>query len=109
MKQFGSSAREKQPTTKRRDTTKNAIDVRYVKFSPEEMAYEAPEDVSDPNRFPTIARGRPEWLEFLAFKRGYVRLAPELRRFFKDEEAVNDALRKLVQAMPGPVKKRKTA
>jgi len=71
--------------------------VRYVKFSPEEMAYEAPPDVSDPKRFPTIARGQREWEQFLAFKRGYVRLDPELRELFKDDRAVNAVLRKVVE------------
>jgi len=85
------------------------INVRHVKFTPEEMAYDAPSDVSDPKRFPTLARGKQEWLEFLSVKRGYVRLAPDIREFFKDEEAVNNALRKLIEAMPSQPRKRKTA
>lgn len=90
--------------------TPSKTSVRYVKFTPEEMAYEGPEDTSDPERFPTIARGRKEWEQFLAVKRGYVRLDPDLRKVFKDDEAVNKALRKLLEAMPfTSTRKRKSA
>jgi len=61
------------------------------------MAYEAPADVSDPKRFPTIAKGRREWEQFLTFKRGYVRLDPDLRELFKDDRGVNEVLRKAVE------------
>lgn len=62
------------------------------------MAYEAPPDVSDPKRFPLIARGNQEWEQFLSVKRGYVRLDPDLRKFFADDRRVNDLLRHVMEA-----------
>lgn len=76
------------------------------------MAYEAPADVSDPKRFPTIARGRREWGQFLAFKRGYVRLDPDLRELFRDDRAVNEVLRKaaeLIRIQQGVGRRKKIA
>jgi hypothetical protein len=61
------------------------------------MAYEPPEDVSDPKRFPLIARGQKEWAHFLSMKRGYVRLDPDLRAYYQDDRAVNDLLRRLME------------
>ena len=86
--------------------------VRHVKFTPEEMAYDAPADVSDPKRFPTLAVGRKEWEQFLSVKRGYVKLKPELREAYPDDESVNEALEtllKLRQLFSAKGKKRKTA
>ena len=61
------------------------------------MAYEAPADTSDPKRFPTIARGRKEWDEFLSVKRGYVRLDADIRAFYPDDRAVNQLLRHFME------------
>jgi hypothetical protein len=83
------------------------VKVRYVKFTPKEMAIDAG-DV-DASELPVIARGRQEWLKFLSVKRGYVRLTPDVLEFFKNDEAVNNALRKLIEAMPTELRKRKTA
>ena len=69
------------------------IKVRYVKFTPEEMAMDVPDDVSDRKRFPMIARGRAEWEQFLSIKRGYVRLDSDLRAYFKSDAQVNNVLR----------------
>jgi hypothetical protein len=80
--------------------TPSKFTVRHVKFTPEEMAYDAPADTSDPKRFPTIARGRKEWEQLLSFKRGYVRLDPDVRAHFKDDKMINELLRKLIEAMP---------
>ncbi len=92
----------------RRDVTPVKHSVRYVKFTPEEMAIDAGD--IDVSRMPVIARGRKEWEQFLAVKRGYVRLDPDLRKVFKDDEAVNKALRKLIEAMPvASTRKRKSA
>src|SRR5206468_3466120 len=77
--------------------TPSKINVRHVKFTPEEMAYEVPADTSDPKRFPTIARGRKEWEQFLSLKRGYVRLDRDLRTFYRDDRLVNDLLRHLME------------
>jgi hypothetical protein len=82
-----------------------------VKFTPEEMAYEPPADTSDPKRFPTIARGRKEWEQFLSVKRGYVRLDPDLRAHFPDDEIVNKLLREVMQLAKryAPTKRKKSA
>jgi hypothetical protein len=65
-----------------------------VKFTPEEMAYDAPRDTSDPKRFPTIGRGPKDWRKFMKFRNGFVRIEPKLRRAFANEKAVNQALKK---------------
>ena len=95
MKQSGSSVPGKRTQTKYAGMPKG-IKVRYVKFTPEEMAYEPPVDVSDPKRFPLVCRGGDEWRKFLSFKRGFVRLDPELRKAFPDDRSVNEALRAVV-------------
>lgn len=91
--------------------TPGKVAVKHVKFTPEEMAYEAPADVSDPKRFPTVARGRKEWEQFLALKRGYVRLDPDVRAHFKDDKTINELLRELVDVAKRhlPVKRKKSA
>ena len=102
--------RGKRTPGKSSDTSQRAK-VRFVKFTPEEMAYEAPSDVSDPKRYPTLAKGQSEWLEFLSFKRGYIKLDPALREFFKDDREINDVLRqaKAMMQMHSSAKKRKSA
>jgi hypothetical protein len=82
-----------------------------VKFTPEEMAYEPPADVSDPKRFPTVARGRKEWQQFLSAKRGYVRLDPDVRACFPDDKVVNELLREVMQLAKrySPAKRKKSA
>jgi len=74
------------------------------------MAYEPPADTSDPKRFPIVARGVKEWSEYINFKRGFVRIDPELRKFFKNDEQINEVLRhakNLIEAKS--VKQRKSA
>lgn len=68
-----------------------------MKFTPEEMAYDAPPDTSDPRRFPTITRGEKDWKKFLNFRNGFVRLEPKVRNAFPTSEAVNQALRALIK------------
>jgi hypothetical protein len=69
------------------------INVRYVEFTPEEMAIDCPIDVSDATRYPTITRGGKDWEKFISFRNGFVRLEPELRKAFGTSRAVNEALR----------------
>lgn len=69
------------------------VDVRYVEFSPEEMAMDCPEDISDTGRYPTITRGDKDWKKFIKFRNGFVRLDPELRSQFPDNRSVNAALK----------------
>jgi hypothetical protein len=68
-----------------------------VEFSPEEMAEDCPRDVSDPKKFPTIRPNNREWKKFLDFRHGFARLDPELRKVFKNDKAVNDALKELLR------------
>lgn len=77
--------------------TSSKIKVTYVEFTPEEMAMDCPPDASDPDRYPTITRGDKDWKKFIAFRNGFVRLTPELQMQFKDERAVNEALRQYMQ------------
>jgi hypothetical protein len=78
----------------RRAVTPAKIKVRYVKFSPEEMEYDIPADVSH-----------------LPFKRARktVELEEDVAKVFRDSATVNNALRKLIQAMPSFTAKRKSA
>jgi hypothetical protein len=71
------------------------IKVRYVKFSPEEMAYEAPAEI-DFSKGMTF-RGVAEWEKYLSFKRGYAKLSPDIRKAFRSDRAVNAALRKVLR------------
>jgi hypothetical protein len=83
--------------------------VRYVKFTPEEMAIDAADiDASKPLGGP-VFHGKAEWEAFLSFKRGYVRLDADLREVFKDDRSVNRALRKLVEALSPEPQRRKSA
>lgn len=77
--------------------TSPKIKVTYVDFTPEEMAMDCPPDASDPERYPTITRGDRDWKKFVAFRNGFVRLSPELRKQFADERAVNEALREYLR------------
>lgn len=75
------------------------VNVRYVKFTPEEMAYDAPRDVSDPKRFPTIGKDAASWKKFITFRNGFAKIRPELRQAFPDDKAVNEALEKVLAIM----------
>jgi hypothetical protein len=88
----------------RRAVTPGKIKVRYVKFTPEEMAYDVPADTSD---FVFVGRGpgnvftKPRGVRQVA-------LEADVAKVFKSDAAVNNALRKLMEAMPQPAKRRKT-
>jgi hypothetical protein len=72
--------------------------VRKVKFTPEEMAFEPLPDYSH--------------LKFKRHKgvRNLVELDPDLAAFYKSSDAVNNALRKVMEALPsGAQKRRKSA
>jgi hypothetical protein len=78
-----------------------------VKFSPEEMAYDAPADTKEPA---FSIRGKAEWEQFLSFKRGFVRLDRDLRAYFKNDQQVNHVLRHVMEIMQSnSSKRRKTA
>jgi hypothetical protein len=60
------------------------------------MAYDpSPEETE---RWPLVARGIEEWRRFFAFRRGFVRLEPEVADFYGSEKTVNSVLRKIMEA-----------
>jgi hypothetical protein len=78
-----------------------------VKFSPEEMAYDLREAEGE-NWIP-IGRGWKAFEQFRKWKRQMARLEPDVRKAFPDDQAVNRALRKLIEAMPAQPRKRRSA
>ena len=92
----GSSVRGAQ-RVKKGSVTLPKINVRYVEFTPEEMAYDCPADTSDPKRFPTITRGDKDWKKFIKFRNGFVRLEPSVRKAFPNDKSVNQALRSVLK------------
>ena len=94
MKQSVSSALAER-IKERRNVTPTKVNVRYVKFTPEEMAIDAA-DVDASRGGPTF-RGIKEWQRFLSFKRGYAKLDPKVRQAFPDNASVNAALRKVIE------------
>jgi hypothetical protein len=87
--------------------TKRNIKIRHVKFSPEEMAYEPPEEVNFKSGI--VLRGIEQWKEFLSFERGYVKIDPKLRRQFKDPNEINRALRQWLDNKSVAARKRRSA
>lgn len=82
--------------------------VKHVKFTPEEMAYEAPKVVNFKQGL--VIKGTAAWKKYLTAKQGYARLAPELRRAFPDDRSVNAALRSIVKVKDnGTHRRRKSA
>ncbi len=80
----------------RRAVTPGKTKVSYVKFTPEEMAYDVPADTSD---FVFVGRGPGNVFAKPRDIRQIV-LDADVAKVFKDAEAVNNALRKLMEAMP---------
>jgi hypothetical protein len=78
--------------------TSPKLNVRYVEFTPEEMAMDCPTDVSDTKRYPTVTRGGKDWKKFINFRNGFARLAPDVRKAFPTNRSVNVALRRYLQA-----------
>ncbi len=83
----------------RKAVTPAKAKVRYVDFTPEEMAYDLPEDTSG---FVPVGRG-PEAI-FNKSAKANVDLDADVARIFTDGKQVNNALRKLIEAMPPQVK-----
>lgn len=69
--------------------------IKHVKFTPEEMAYEAPAEVNFSKGF--VIRGQAEWRKYLAARREFVRISPEVRKVFPDDKSVNEALKQLIK------------
>ncbi|HEV2296507.1 MAG TPA: hypothetical protein VGR35_21865 [Tepidisphaeraceae bacterium] len=61
------------------------------KPSAQEMAYEPPAEVD----FSTglVFHGMKEWRRYISWKRGYVKLDPDLRKLLPDDRKVNQILR----------------
>jgi hypothetical protein len=78
-----------------------------VKFTPEEMAYDpSPEETAEwipVGRGPAAIFAKPSW------KLKMVELEPDVAEVFKDSKAVNRALRKLIAAVPGAARRKKSA
>src|SRR4051812_37179511 len=80
----------------RRNATPTKSTVRLVKFSPEEMAYDpSPEETA---KWTPVGRGMKGL--FAKPKARLVPLEPDVAKVFKDAAAVNNALRKIIEAMP---------
>lgn len=92
---------------KRKRVTPANYVVRKVKFTPEEMAYEAPKEVKVDDTWMNVK----QWEAWRSFKRGFFRLDPDLKKFFKDERQINNALRRAIALRDALTvkKKRKTA
>jgi hypothetical protein len=75
------------------------IVVHKVKFTPEEMAFEPLPDYSHLKFRRRKRPALPNWCE----------LDPKIAAYFKTSTAVNNALRMLMEAMPGRASKRKSA
>src|SRR5882672_8327384 len=88
----------------RRAVTPTKSSVRFVRFSPEEMAYDVPNDTSG---FIPVGRGPRAIFAKPAKGSKVVQLEPDVAAVFKDADSVNNALRKLIQAMPQRLAKRK--
>ncbi len=93
----GSSARGAR-RAKKGSGTLPKINVRYVEFTPEEMAMDCPMDVTDVKRYPTITRGAKDWKKFINFRNGFARLDPELRKAFPTNRSDNAALKSCLRA-----------
>jgi hypothetical protein len=88
---------------------KSTAKVKYVKFSPEEMAYEPPKEVNFKSG--TVFRDVEQWRQYLGRKRGFVKLDPDVAAFFRDDQTVNEVLRRamgIMKVKPG-AKRRKSA
>ena len=79
----------------RRAVTQVKAKVRKVKFTPAEMAYEMPDDLSH-LKYRRVNEGKT------------VVIDADVAKVFADDAAVNNALRKLIEAVPA-AKRRKTA
>jgi len=76
-----------------------------VKFSAEEMAYDPPPEETDD--WLPIGRGTAAYERYKQWKKLMVRLEPDIAKVFQGSQAVNNALRKLIEAMPEPAGRRK--
>lgn len=82
----------------RRAVTPTPVKVRHVKFTPEEMAYDPPPEETE--MWTPVGRG-PDALFAKPPRRGaVVELDADVAKVFKDAAAVNNALRKLIEAVP---------
>ena len=84
--------------------------VKKVKFRPEEMAYDLPEEL-DFSKLEHIGRGIGAIERHARTHAVQVKLEPDVAVVFKDSAAVNKALRAFINAMPDTESKkhRKTA
>jgi hypothetical protein len=79
-----------------------------VRFTDDEMAYDAPSEVY----FNTgvVIHGRAAWQNYRVLRRLTAQLDPDVRAAFPDDHAVNETLRKVMEIMDtARPAKRKTA
>ena len=79
------------------------IKVHKVKFTAAEMAYDAPSEVDLSSGL--VIRGDAAWRKYLTARRGYVKLASEVRKAFPDDQSVNQPLRSLMKHKTGTGRK----
>jgi hypothetical protein len=75
--------------------SKKMKNVRYVKFTPEEMAYEPPAEIDFSKVL--LIRGYENWRRFRQWKRQMAQLDADVREAFPTNQSVNDALRKVIE------------
>lgn len=77
-----------------------------VKFTPEEMAYELPDDINV-TKLRHVGKGAAAVKRLIERSRRTVGLDADVARVFRDSESVNAALRAIMQVIPLREKKRR--
>ena len=81
--------------------------VRKVKFSAAEMAYEPPGEVDFSSGL--VFRGLKAWKAYRQWRRKVVILDPDVRKAFPDDVSVNEALKKVLELKQIAAGRRKSA
>jgi hypothetical protein len=79
---------------------------RRVKFTPEEMAYELPDEI-DVTKLRHVGKGAETVKRLIDRSKRTVGLDADVARVFHDSESVNRALRAIIAVIPPREKKRK--
>jgi hypothetical protein len=77
-----------------------------VKFTPEEMAYELPDEI-DVTKLRHAGKGAEAVKKLIDRSKRTVGLDADVARVFRDSESVNKALRAIIQVVPFREKKRR--
>lgn len=84
------------PTPPKKRLTRK-ISVEYVKFTPEEMAYDKP--AAESETWIPVGRGWAAFRRYVKWKRQMARLDPDVRKAFPDDKSVNQVLRAAMKGM----------